>query len=71
MCCPKDKTIKICNVQTGDCLQTLKGHTDSVSCIKVLSEESILSGSYDGKIRIWRLKKTSALKQVMLTQMQL
>jgi len=33
-----------------------------VSCIKVLSEESILSGSHDGKIRFWCLKKNICFK---------
>jgi F-box/WD-40 domain protein 7 len=47
-----NKTIKIWNVQTGDCLHTLEGHTGYVRCIKVLCEGRIISGSEDGEIRI-------------------
>ena len=47
-----DRTIKIWEVNTGNCLQTLEGHTNFVISIKVLSEEKIISGSWDKAIKV-------------------
>ncbi|KAL6054563.1 SCF ubiquitin ligase complex subunit cdc4 [Balamuthia mandrillaris] len=60
----RDKTIKIWNWKTGECLQTLKGHTNSVWTLRSLgpgwathpnepAREMLSSGSYDSSIKIW------------------
>ena len=33
-------------------------------CFKVLCEEKIISGSYDGKIRIWYLKTNTCIQTI-------
>lgn len=38
-------------------LNTLKGHTASVSCLELLSPTSVLTGSIDTSIRLWNLEK--------------
>ena len=48
-----DKTIKIWDTITGNCLKTILGHTDKVYCIDKLNENQIISGSKDNTIRIW------------------
>jgi len=47
-----DKTLKIWN-HSGELEQTLKGHECSVGCTAMLPNGNIVSGSYDGTIRIW------------------
>ena len=49
----------VLDLNTGECLQTLRGHTDSVRCIQALSEERIISASNDKTIRVWCLKTNS------------
>ena len=47
-----DKTIKIWNVSTGECIHTLNGHTSCVYALTTLSDGKIGSGS-DNTIKIW------------------
>lgn len=49
-------------------LQTLKGHTNEVSCLTISPDGRILaSGSKDGSIRLWTLWKVR-LKQLISEQ---
>ena len=48
-----DNTIKIWNQNTGECIQTLTGHTDSVLSLNLLAANKIVSGSSDKTIKIW------------------
>ena len=41
----EDKTVKVWNTTTGDCLRTLEGHTRSVECLAVLGD-GVLSGEW-------------------------
>ena len=50
-----DKTIKIWNFKTGDCLKTLNEHQDSVTSILIISNNKLISGSSDKLIKIWDL----------------
>jgi WD40 repeat protein len=50
----QDKTVKIWNLETGECRATLKGHTDMVGAVAVMPDgERILSGSNDHSVRVW------------------
>ena len=52
----RDKTIKIWNINTGECLNTLKGHSHYVQSIAISPDgKTLTSGSYDKKIKIWDL----------------
>eukprot|EP00742_Colponemidia_sp_Colp-10_P004148 GILJ01004426.1.p1 GENE.GILJ01004426.1~~GILJ01004426.1.p1 ORF type:complete len:1009 (-),score=201.47 GILJ01004426.1:141-2768(-) len=49
-----DKTVKIWDYQTKQCVQTLEGHTNNVSAVMFHPDlPVILSGSEDGTVRIW------------------
>uniref|UniRef100_A0A915CZG0 F-box domain-containing protein n=1 Tax=Ditylenchus dipsaci TaxID=166011 RepID=A0A915CZG0_9BILA len=49
-----DHTLKIWSIETGQCITTLQGHSDSVLCLQCnKSEGRIVSGSADNSIRCW------------------
>ena len=49
-----DKTIRIWNADTGDCVYVIEGHTDGVSFVSFMPDgEHLVSASYDGTIRMW------------------
>lgn len=56
-----DQTIKIWDVTTGQCLQSLTGHTDYVWCLLTVSEDILVSGSEDQTIKIWDVKTGECL----------
>lgn len=55
--CSIDKNISIWNKKTGKLKKRLEGHKDIVTCIKIIEEKIVLSGSEDTTIRIWNLKE--------------
>lgn len=60
-----DKQIKIWNINTGDCLKTLKGHSNTICCLKVLFNERLVSGSSDDTIKLWDLNTGDCLKTLI------
>ena len=49
-----DKTIKIWDVVTGACTQTLKGHSNAVRSVTFLPDSKLVaSGSEDTTVKIW------------------
>jgi F-box/WD-40 domain protein MET30 len=52
-----DKTIRVWNTKTGECLKVLKGHTDGVTgiCYRK-STDSLVTASTDNTVRIWDLE---------------
>jgi WD40 repeat protein len=48
-----DKTIRIWNPDSGNCLSTLKGHNDEVYSVIELRNGNLASCSYDRTIKIW------------------
>ena len=50
-----DKTARVWDVDTGDCLQILEGHTDEIfSCAFNYHGDTIITGSKDNTCRIWK-----------------
>ena len=50
----KDKTVKIWDLDTGECRATLEGHADWVNSVAITPDgKRILSGSRDHTIRVW------------------
>ncbi|KAJ3327544.1 hypothetical protein HDU76_011568 [Blyttiomyces sp. JEL0837] len=47
-----DHTVKVWDRYTGNCIQTLYGHADSVTCV-CYKDEFVYSGSLDRTIRQW------------------
>ena len=51
-----DKTIRVWNVDTGECILALKGHTNGVTTVAFNPDGTkIVSGSYDKSIKIWNV----------------
>ena len=52
-----DKTIKIWDIKTAECLKTLEGHKYSVNSVAISPNgKYIVSGSSDSTIKIWNIK---------------
>jgi WD40 repeat protein len=51
----KDTTIKIWDIETGECLKTLDDHKKSVNCIISIPNNKFISGSWDKTIKMWDL----------------
>jgi len=59
----EDRTIKIWRpVPTWQCMGELKGNGDTVSALRFLSETLVVSGCFDGKIRVYDLEKGEICK---------
>ena len=51
-----DRTVRVWDVATKECVATLEGHTESVSAVCSLGDGSrIASGSGDNTVRVWLL----------------
>ncbi|TLU87714.1 MAG: TIR domain-containing protein [Chlorobium sp.] len=49
-----DKTVKIWDLESGDCRTTLEGHTDNVKSVAITPDgKRIFSGSSDNSVRVW------------------
>ena len=60
--CGNDRTVKLWDVQSGECLKTLKGHTGEVWSIAFSPLGSILaSGSQDGTVKLWDISTGECL----------
>jgi len=53
----EDTSIKIWDIKSCECIQTLLGHSREVYCLKILKNEKLASGANDNKIKIWDLTK--------------
>ena len=49
----RNKTIKLWNITTGECLETFEGHSSSVTSVCQVSATTFLSASYDKTIKMW------------------
>lgn len=45
---------RLWDIECGACLRVLEGHEELVRCIR-FDEKRIVSGAYDGKIKVWDL----------------
>jgi WD40 repeat protein len=51
-----DRTLRLWDLDSGQCLRTLRGHSDSVRALAVLEGGCrALSGSDDSTLRLWDL----------------
>ena len=56
-----DNSIKIWNVDYGECIRTLTGHSKCVRSLQLLANNQLASGSFDKTIKIWNVE-TGVLK---------
>lgn len=47
--------LRLWDIECGACIRVLEGHEELVRCIRFDSKR-IVSGAYDGKIKVWDLQ---------------
>jgi len=63
-CCrmADDRTLKLWDIQTGDCLRTFEGHSAAVNSVAVLADgQRALSASGDGTLKLWDIETGTCL----------
>ena len=56
--------IRVYDIKTGKLIRKLIGHKNTVSCLKVLSNGTVASGSDDGQIRIWNPANGTLIRKI-------
>lgn len=58
-----DVEVSLCDLRLGGTTQILAGHTDAITALSwsPLSEYALVSGSADGSMRLWDLRKSGAM----------
>jgi hypothetical protein len=51
-----DQTVRVWNLQSGECSRVLQGHTGVVRAVAVTHDGLALSGSEDNTVRVWDLQ---------------
>ncbi|TPX66522.1 hypothetical protein CcCBS67573_g07802 [Chytriomyces confervae] len=58
----KDQTLKLWDVQTGECQATLEGHKNDVNAVAITPDgKLIISGSSDETIKVWNLETKTCI----------
>ena len=63
-----DKTIKLWDFETKECIRTIEGHTDKIHCMDVLENGHLISGSSDKSLKIWNPIDGACLKTIAVSQ---
>jgi WD40 repeat protein len=48
----RDSTLRVWNIETGECTETLSGHVAAVRCVQY-DGCRVVSGAYDYLVRVW------------------
>lgn len=59
-----DHSVIVWDKQTSQLLEELKGHDASVSCIRMLSGERVLTASHDGTVKMWDVRTDTCVATV-------
>jgi WD40 repeat protein len=57
-----DKTVRIWNVETGECLKILQGHTRWIYAVAFIDCHLLASSSEDQTIRLWNIETGECIK---------
>ena len=49
-----DNMARLWNVKTGQCIQTLEGRTEKITCAFNYEGDTIITGAKDNTCRIWK-----------------
>ncbi|KAF2456417.1 WD40-repeat-containing domain protein [Lineolata rhizophorae] len=52
-----DRDVRIWNLETGQGIHTLRGHTSTVRCLKMSDQNTAVSGSRDTTLRVWDIQR--------------
>ena len=59
----RDKTVRVWDLESGECLKVLEGHAGSVDCVALTPDgRKGISGSDDKTVRVWDLESGVCLK---------
>ncbi|KAL2652749.1 hypothetical protein R1flu_020877 [Riccia fluitans] len=60
----EDPMVRLCDMATGACTHTLAGHRDAVLAVQwsISSEWTLYTGSCDGAIRFWDIRRAGSFK---------
>ena len=62
-----DRTVKLWNHETDECVRTFQGHLDDVLCIEISRDQSkMYTASWDHTIRVWDISSGECLKVIKL-----
>ena len=57
-----DDTLRVWDLESGECLKTLKGHTSAVTSVSLSADgRRAISGSWDNTLRVWDLESGECL----------
>ena len=59
-----DKTIKLWDLETNQCIRTLEGHRAQIQCMDVLSNGQLISCSNDSSFKLWNPSDGTCLKTI-------
>lgn len=60
----EDKNLQLWNIETGECVRTFEGHTESVHSVAFTPDsEQVLSGSWDNTIRLWNVGTGECIRE--------
>ncbi|MFH1197783.1 MAG: NB-ARC domain-containing protein [bacterium] len=59
----EDKTLRVWEIESSECLRTLEGHTDTVSSVSITPDgKRAVSGSWDKTLRVWDIESGECLR---------
>lgn len=56
-----DSTVKVWDIQSGQCLRTLTGHTSGIRCLQ-FDDRKLMTGSLDSTLKLWDWKTGECLR---------
>ncbi|PKA57277.1 Dynein assembly factor with WDR repeat domains 1 [Apostasia shenzhenica] len=59
-----DLSVIVWDKQTSQLLEELKGHDSSVSCVRMLSGERVLTAAHDGSVKMWDVRTDTCVATV-------
>ena len=51
-------------LESGKCIKTFAGHIDSVTCIKNVLDNILISGDINGSLKLWKIETGECLKTI-------
>ena len=64
--CSFDRTIKIWNTESGECVQNLEGHSGGVFRLRQLESGELVSTSDDNTIKIWNVEEGTCMRTILV-----